>query len=347
MSAGDPVLLESVGEELEATIDPIMSRSIIQRSSGAKIIKIGSDEVAYNDNFRLFLQTKLTNPHYRPEIAAQTSLVNFIVTEEGLEDQLLALVVNKEKPELEERRTALVRAINDYMVSLTDLENELLERLSNAPDDILSDVSLIEGLEKTKQASTEIEQKVELAKKQEISINSARNEFRLVSSEGAWLYFLLIQLVLIDHMYQFSLQAFVSFFMKAMGRAKAADTTKERVVTLRESIRITVFTWVNRGLFEKHKLIFSSQLCFKLQQKGALRDLFRWDAAQYDYLIRGSKKPGVEKHSQLDWLPLNAWYAIQKLIEVSQHVRSLQFWFYMSLVAAQRAARITRRVFSR
>ena len=46
-----------------------------------------------------------------------------------------------------EQRTALVRAINDYMVSLTDLENELLERLSNAPDDILSDVALIEGLE--------------------------------------------------------------------------------------------------------------------------------------------------------------------------------------------------------
>ncbi len=75
----------------------------------------------------------------------------------------MALVVNKEKPELEERRTALVRAINDYMVSLTDLENELLERLSNAPDDILSDINLVEGLEKTKQASTEIEQKVELA----------------------------------------------------------------------------------------------------------------------------------------------------------------------------------------
>ena len=276
VSAGDPVLIESVGEELEATIDPILSRSIIQRASGSRIIKIGSDEVNYNDNFRLLLQTKLSNPHYRPEIAAQCSLINFIVTEEGLEEQLLALVVNKEKPELEERRTALVRAINDYMVSLTDLENELLERLSNAPDDILSDVSLIEGLEKTKLASTEIEQKVELAKKQEISINSARNEFRLVSSEGSWLYFLLIQLHIIDHMYNYSLDAFITFFLKAMGRAKVAETTKERVVTLRESIRITVFTWVNRGLFEKHKLIFSSQLCFKLMQKGALKELFKW-----------------------------------------------------------------------
>ena len=96
VSAGDPVLIESVGEELDATIDPILSRSIIQRSSGSRVIKIGNDEVSYNDNFRLYLQTKLSNPHYRPEIAAQCSLINFIVTEEGLEEQLLALVVNKE-----------------------------------------------------------------------------------------------------------------------------------------------------------------------------------------------------------------------------------------------------------
>lgn len=46
------------------------------------------------------MQTKLSNPHYRPETAAQCTIINFIVTESGLEDQILAMVVNKEKPEL-------------------------------------------------------------------------------------------------------------------------------------------------------------------------------------------------------------------------------------------------------
>ena len=314
VTMGEPILIEGVGEELDATLDPLLSRSIFQRGS-QKMIKLGTEEVAYDDNFHLFIQTKLFNPHYRPEIFAQCTLINFIVTEEGLEEQLLALVVNKEKPELEEKRTALVRAINDYMVTLTDLENELLERLSNAPDDILSDVALIEGLEKTKAASTEIEQKVELAKKQEVSINAARNEFRQVAAESSWLYFLLIQLCTIDHMYQYSLDAFTSFFLKAMTKARKADTTKERVVNLRESIRITVFTWVNRGLFERHKLIFSSQLAFKLMQKGALQEQF--DAVNYDFLIRGPKKLGVEKTIQLDWLPQPAWASIQRLIELA------------------------------
>lgn len=37
-----------------------------------------------------------------------------------------------------------------YKIQLVQLEDELLERLANAPDDILSDVPLIEGLEATK-----------------------------------------------------------------------------------------------------------------------------------------------------------------------------------------------------
>ena len=42
---------------------------------------------------RMYLQTKLANPHFKPEVAAQTTLVNFCVTEVGLEEQLLALVL--------------------------------------------------------------------------------------------------------------------------------------------------------------------------------------------------------------------------------------------------------------
>lgn len=56
----------------------------------------------YNSNFQLILQTKLANPHYKPEMQAQTTLINFTVTRDGLEDQLLAEVVKAERPDLEE-----------------------------------------------------------------------------------------------------------------------------------------------------------------------------------------------------------------------------------------------------
>lgn len=75
------------------------------------------------------LQTKLSNPHYRPEIHAQTTLVNFCVTEKGLEDQLLALVVGKERPDLQEQAAGLVRQLSEFTIQLKELEDNLLFRL--------------------------------------------------------------------------------------------------------------------------------------------------------------------------------------------------------------------------
>lgn len=52
------------------------------------------------------LQTKLANPHYKPEMQAQATLINFTVTRDGLEDQLLAEVVATERPDLEKTKVS-------------------------------------------------------------------------------------------------------------------------------------------------------------------------------------------------------------------------------------------------
>ena len=69
-----------------------------------RYIKMGDKEVEYHPNFRMIIQTKLANPHYKPEIQAQATLINFTVTRDGLEDQLLAEVVAKERPDLEKTK---------------------------------------------------------------------------------------------------------------------------------------------------------------------------------------------------------------------------------------------------
>ena len=50
------------------------------------MVRLGAEEVEVMPSFRLYLQTKLINPHYKPETAAQCTIINFIVTEGGLED---------------------------------------------------------------------------------------------------------------------------------------------------------------------------------------------------------------------------------------------------------------------
>lgn len=67
-------------------------------------MKMDEKEIDFNPKFRLILHTKLGNPHYKPEIQAQTTLINFTVTKDGLEDQLLAEVMKAERPDLEQHK---------------------------------------------------------------------------------------------------------------------------------------------------------------------------------------------------------------------------------------------------
>lgn len=89
---GFPVLLENLEENIDATIMPVIARNTFKRS-GKKYMKFGGKDLELNPNFVLYLQTKLSNPHYPPEVQAEAALINFTVTEEGLGDQLLSLVV--------------------------------------------------------------------------------------------------------------------------------------------------------------------------------------------------------------------------------------------------------------
>ena len=160
-------------------------------------------------------------------------------------------------------------AIN-YQMQLVELEDELLERLANAPEDILSDVPLIEGLEATKKTAKEINDAVESGKITQKEVDEARESYRLQAAEGAMLYFLLTKLCVIDHMYQYSLDSFLTFFVKSVHKAPAKDNLHDRVLSLRYSLRISIFTWVSRGLFERHKLIFLAQLTFNLMKRGII-----------------------------------------------------------------------------
>lgn len=64
-------------------------------------VTLGDKQLEYNPNFRLFLQSRLSNPQFRPELQAVTTLINFSVTLRGLEDQFLGLVVNEDQASLE------------------------------------------------------------------------------------------------------------------------------------------------------------------------------------------------------------------------------------------------------
>jgi dynein heavy chain len=107
VSNGQVLMIEAIGQEIDAILDPLLSRQFVKKGKNFTV-RLGAEDVEIANTFKLYLQTKLINPHYKPETAAQCTIINFIVTESGLEDQLLAMVVRVEKPDLEQTKEELV-----------------------------------------------------------------------------------------------------------------------------------------------------------------------------------------------------------------------------------------------
>eukprot|EP00899_Mesostigma_viride_P009330 jgi/Mesvir1/18399/Mv14277-RA.1 len=308
---GIPILVENLSENIDAVLDPVLSRSVIKRGRST-LMKLGDKEVEYDPNFRMYLHTKLSNPHYKPEIAAQTTLINFSVTTKGLEDQLLALVVNKERADLEETRQGLVRQLNEFKITLKDLEDNLLFRLSNSQGDILEDIELIENLEETKRTSIDIEQKVIAAKETEVGIAQAREAYRPVATRGSLLYFLIDRLNVLNHMYQYSMANFVDILKKGMDVAEPADDLHKRVLNLIASSSFVIFKYISQGLFERHKLIFAAQLTISImRQQGTL------DMPMFEFLLQAPKAVGQD-NPMPEWMSNSVWSSVQALKDIEE-----------------------------
>lgn len=92
--------------------------------------------------FRLFLTTKKANPTYLPEEQVKVALLNFMITPEGLEDQLLGIVVAKEKPELESERSRLIVSSAANAARLKEIEDKILQVLATSSGNILGQFAL-------------------------------------------------------------------------------------------------------------------------------------------------------------------------------------------------------------
>ncbi|XP_039284796.1 dynein beta chain, ciliary [Nilaparvata lugens] len=304
VSDGATLLIENIGESIDPVLDNLLGRNLIKRG---KIVKIGDKEVDFNMNFRLILHTKLANPHYKPEMQAQTTLINFTVTKDGLEEQLLAEVVKAERPDLETLKADLTTQQNTFKITLKQLEDDLLMRLASAGPDILNDKELVLRLEQTKKTADEIEHKVTETKDTGVKIDLAREMYRPAARRASILYFILNDLHKINPIYQFSLKAFSVVFQQAIAKAEQALELSVRVDNLIDCITFSVFMYTSRGLFESDKLIFLAQMTIQiLLSSGEIKE------EELDFLLRFPYVANLT--SPVSFLTNQLWGGIKALV---------------------------------
>uniref|UniRef100_A0A7S1KN20 Dynein-1, subspecies f n=1 Tax=Percolomonas cosmopolitus TaxID=63605 RepID=A0A7S1KN20_9EUKA len=311
---GQPVLIQDIGEEIDASLDPIIGKAVIQRGN-AKILKLGDEELSWSENFRLYLTTKMANPLYTPEISTKTTIVNFAVTKTGLEEQLLGIVVKHERPELETQKREIVTSVAKGKKTMEELEDTILKLLTSASNP-LEDESLVQTLQKSKSTSESISKQMQKSLQTEKKIDAARNQYRLAANRASILYFVLTDLSLIDPMYQFSLDTYIELFENSIensDKPPRQDLVQVRVDLLNKYHTESVYHTTCQGLFEKDKLLFSFQMTIKLEQEHLGKE-FNMD--EYNFFLKGGQV--LDKESQTpnpcpQWLPEEAWDNIYEL----------------------------------
>ncbi|RKP17872.1 hypothetical protein ROZALSC1DRAFT_23782, partial [Rozella allomycis CSF55] len=331
---GQPVLMQNVGENIDSSIDPILNKDLIKRGDSL-FIKLGDKEIEFDPKFKLYLTTRLSNPKYSPEICSKTCVINFSVKEKGLEDQLLGIVVRREKPELEEQKDSLVINVAAAKKKLLELEDEILNLLANAHGSILDDEKLVNALQSSKHTAEEAARQLKVSEQTEIKIDIAREAYRSCAQRASILFFVLNDLNSVDSMYQFSLDFYISLFEKSIQKSLKSDDLNERIANLNDYHTFSVYKNVCKSLFGKHKLLFSFQMTCKILEYA---DKLNKD--EFDFLLRGGHV--IDRDTQLpnpcsDWIDENSWDNISELNKMTifnslissleQNEREWKSWF--------------------
>ncbi|XP_073321620.1 dynein axonemal heavy chain 2 [Pagrus major] len=334
IQCGNPVLLQNVQEELEPSLNPVFKKSLTHKG-GRLLLKLGDKEVEYNPEFRLYITTKLSNPHYTPEISTKTNIVNFAIKEQGLEAQLLGIVVGKERPELEGQMDSLVISIASGKKSLQELEDEILRLLNEATGSLLDDMQLVNTLQTSKVTATEVSEQLKSSEQTKIKLDSAREAYRPCAQRASILFFILNDMVRIDPMYQFSLDAYINLFTLSIKKSKRSHNLEERITNLNDYHTYAVYKYACLGLFEVHKLLFSFQMYAKILEVAG-----KLNMDEYKFFLRGGlvlNKKGPMDNPCTSWLAGSSWDNITELdklpnfhgimVSFEEYPRHWKLWF--------------------
>lgn len=307
---GTPVLFQDVDDNIDPVVGNLLEKNFTMRS-GQMFVMLGNKEVDVDANFRMYLTTKIANPALDPAVYAKALVINYEVTVEGLEDQLLSVVVREEREDLEEQLEMLIEETSINKSLLSALEDSLLRELGNSSGNMLDNEDLIETLENTKTKAAEVMHKLELAETTSQSIESTRNGYRPAARRGAHLFFVLSNMSVVNAMYQYSLSAYLKVFKAALKKALSDVELEKRLENILTTLTRNVYDYGCTGIFEKHKLLFSFQMTAKLQQSER-----KLSQSELDFFIKGSVSlEPSEKKSPARWLSVKGWEDLLKLSE--------------------------------
>ncbi|KAJ3344816.1 Cytoplasmic dynein 2 heavy chain 1 [Entophlyctis luteolus] len=294
---GKVLIVEDV-KDLEPVLFPLLRKDLIKQGF---MVQLGDKAVDYNENFKIYLVTSKNQFSVPPFAAGLINEVNFTVTKASLCGQLLGVTLKHERPELETQKVQLLKSEEDLKLQLSQLEESVLKELANSDGNILENRSLIESLNETNSKSASIAQSLSTSLQLQKDLDREREKFSPLSEFASNLYFAVCDLPKLNHMYQFSLAAYIRIFETALRVEGSAtnDGIELRLRLLISELEKLVYLFVSRSLFKSDRQTFALNLIIK--QHPSIFE--KRELGMFLGLILDSESEDAAKSDFPSWLP--------------------------------------------
>lgn len=334
---GIPVIFEDANETFDPMLDPLLAKQI-EKKGNDLFIKFGEGGISFSPDFKFFITTKMSRPHYSPEICVRVTMLNFMVTLSGLTEQMLDIIVSIEETQKFEKRNACIKTKAENQKTLARLQDRILNQIATSQDDILEDKELKASLDESKIQTVQIEASLKEMDITMRAIEQTRSNFEPISIRVSRLFFVLADLINVNDMYQYSLEYYRLIYEGAIRSVEGVIEKQNR--NARKAYFISEFTRrlyrsVCRSLFEKDKLLFSFLLCLKIMDEVAAPE-GGLNFAEVRFLMAGATQVEVTKPNptgESGWLSKKAWLSILEISTKFKTFKNFDEDFIKNVVA--------------
>lgn len=252
---GNSILIQDA-EHLDPVLNHVLNKEY-QKTGGRVLIQLGRQEIDFSPAFKLYLSTRDPSAAFPPDICSRTTFVNFTVTQSSLRTQSLNDVLKSERPDVDQRRSNLVKMQGEFKTHLRGLEKKLLQALNDSRGNILDDDFVIETLETLKKEAGEISKKMAETEGVMTEVETITLQYSTIARACSAVFAVLEQLHHLNHFYQFSLQYFVNIFGSVLYKNPNLKSEKDHSlrgdIILRD-LFVTTFQRTSLSLLQRDRI---------------------------------------------------------------------------------------------
>ncbi|KAG9023665.1 hypothetical protein FRB95_012647 [Tulasnella sp. JGI-2019a] len=306
---GNPILIQDV-ERLDPILNAVLNNEI-RRTGGRVLIRLGNQDIDFSPSFMMFLSTRDPSVEFSPDICSRVTFVNFTMTRSSLQSQSLDQVLKAERPDTDRRRTDLMKVQGEFRVRLRTLEKLLLQALNESTGNILDDDKVIDTLETLKKEAADISRKVDETDVVMREVEQVTAEYLPLAQACSAIFFVMEQLNLISHFYQFSLRFFLDIFDYVLHRnpdLRGVKDYHDRLQILLRDLFLNVYRRTSRALAHSDQLMLAvllAQIKLRGDEDVSIAD-------EVEFLLESNESP-VGTAADSDQMPLLTFDQQQRL----------------------------------